>query len=177
MCENYWKILHARNLLLVIFQKYCHLMDAGFQLTTGRWRWPESLFQAPTPLLFQNFWIRIRVRKFFKFENRTPIQTPGTIAATENYQWFHFTNDHADSCYCRYWSVSGSGRFFKNFWLWGPDPKEKRRILPESTPALRIRGHLCWAYEFFQPFSWIEVTSVLKICKPKPTSLFYTYLC
>lgn len=28
-------------------------------------RWPESLF--PPPLLFQNFWIWIRVWKFFKF--------------------------------------------------------------------------------------------------------------
>jgi len=24
-----------------------------------------------------------------------------------------------------------------------PSPKEKRRILPESTPAFRIRSHLC----------------------------------
>jgi len=27
-------------------------------------RWPESLFQTPTPLLFQNFWIRVRVLLF-----------------------------------------------------------------------------------------------------------------
>jgi len=32
-------------------------------------RLPKSLFQAPTSLLFQNFWIRvlIQVRQFFKF--------------------------------------------------------------------------------------------------------------
>jgi len=40
-------------------------------------RWPESLFQTPTPLLFQNF--GIRVQQFFKFENPTPVQTPATI--------------------------------------------------------------------------------------------------
>ena len=44
-------------------------------------RWPQSLFQTPTPLLFQNFWIwfLIRVRKFLKFENPTLVQTPVTI--------------------------------------------------------------------------------------------------
>jgi len=42
-------------------------------------RWPESLFQTPTPLLFQNFWIRVRL--FFKFENPTPVQTLATIIA------------------------------------------------------------------------------------------------
>jgi len=32
-------------------------------------RWPESLFQTPAPLLFQNFWIRVRMRvwQFFEF--------------------------------------------------------------------------------------------------------------
>jgi len=38
---------------------------------------PESLFQTPTPLLFQNF--GIRVRQFFKFEYSTLVQTPATI--------------------------------------------------------------------------------------------------
>jgi len=41
----------------------------------------ESLFHTLTPLLFQNFWIRIR--KFFKFENPTPDQTPAAIDTTE----------------------------------------------------------------------------------------------
>ena len=40
-------------------------------------RLPESLFQTPTPLLFQNFLIRVRL--FFKFENPTLVQTPATI--------------------------------------------------------------------------------------------------
>jgi len=33
------------------------------------------------------------------------------------------------------------GPFFHKFFT--PDPKEKRRFLPGSTPALRIRGHFC----------------------------------
>jgi len=52
----------------------------------GDQRWPESLFQTPIPLLFQNLKIRIRVRirKFFKFENATPLQTPAAIDPTGN---------------------------------------------------------------------------------------------
>jgi len=44
-------------------------------------RWPESLFQTPTPLLFQNFWIRVRiwVRQFFNLKKQTPVQTPAAI--------------------------------------------------------------------------------------------------
>jgi len=45
------------------------------------------------------------------------------------YSCFCSRNDHADSYYCQNWKVT-------------PDPKEKRRILPESSPALRIRDHL-----------------------------------
>ena len=29
----------------------------------------------------------------------------------------------------------------------GSDSKKKRRILPDSTPALRIRGHLYYQHE------------------------------
>jgi len=35
-------------------------------------------------------------------------------------------------------------RFFHKFLTPGPDPKDKRRVLPESTPALRIHDHLCF---------------------------------
>ena len=38
---------------------------------------------------------------------------------------------------------SGPGPFFHNFLTSDPGPKEKRRILPESTAALRIHGYLC----------------------------------
>ena len=52
-------------------------------------RWPESLFQTPTPLLFQNFWIRVRIRKFVKFENPNPVQTAAAIDPTKIYQRFY----------------------------------------------------------------------------------------
>jgi len=37
------------------------------------------------------------------------------------------------------------GPVFQKFLTPDPDPIEKRRILPESTPELRIHGHLCSA--------------------------------
>jgi len=40
-------------------------------------------------------------------------------------------------------SDSGSGPVFHRFFTSAPDPQEKPRILPESTPALRIYGQLC----------------------------------
>jgi len=46
-----------------------------------------------------------------------------------NLSIFFLRNDHADSCYCRNGKMT-------------PGPKEKRGILPESTPTLRIRGPL-----------------------------------
>ena len=102
-------------------------------------RWPESLFQTPTLLLFQNFWIRIRirVRLFFKFQNPTPVQTPATINdPTIIYPYFYLRNDHTDSYYCRNGKVTpDSGPVFPKYLTPGPDPspKEKRRILLEST--------------------------------------------
>ena len=110
----------------------------------GRQRWPESLFQTPTLLLFQNFWIRVQL--FLKFENPTPVQTPATIIEpTVIYPCFYLRNDRTDSCYCRNGKVTPGPLFYK-FSTRGPDPgpKEKRRILPESTPVIRIRSHLWW---------------------------------
>jgi len=89
-------------------------------------RWPESLFQTPTPLLFQNFCIRgrIRVQLFFKFENPFPVQTPVTIIdATVIYPCFYLRNDHTDSCYCRNWKVTlDPGPIFHKFLTPGSDP-------------------------------------------------------
>jgi len=100
------------------------------QRRTGHQRWP--LF--PTSVLFQNFWIWIRARKFFEFENPTPVQIPTAVDATAIQHCFYLRNDiykyHADSCYCR----TGFSKFLT----------PQRRILPKSTPALRIRGHFCW---------------------------------
>jgi len=109
-------------------------------------RWPESLFQTPSPLLFENFWIQVRVRQFFKFENPTPVQTPATvIVPTIIYPCFYLRNDPIDSCYCRNWKVT-LGPVFHKFLTPGPGPKEKHRILPESNPALLIRCHLWYMY-------------------------------
>jgi len=110
-------------------------------------RWPESLFQNPTPLLFQNFGIRVRL--FFKFENLTPVQTPATIInPTIIYPCFYLRNDHKDSCYCRNWKVTPVLEpVFPKYLTPDPGPKEKRRILPESTPVFRIRSHLCFRYD------------------------------
>ena len=112
----------------------------------ARQKWPESLFQTPTPLLFQNFGLRdrIRVRLLFKFENPSPVQTPATIIdPTVIYPCFYLRNDHTDSCYCRNGKVTpGPGPVFHMFLTPDPGPKEKRRILPELTPVIRIRSHL-----------------------------------
>ena len=117
--------------------------------------WLESLYQTPTPLLFQNFWIRvwIQVRQFFKFENPTFVQTLATIIdPTVIYPCFYLKNYHTDSCHCQKWKVTlVPGPVFPKFYTPGPnpgpDPKEKCRILPESTPdpvpPLAIMGR--WA--------------------------------
>jgi len=86
-------------------------------------------YSAPVP----NFWMRVRL--LFKFENPTPVQTPATIIdPTVIHPCFYLRNDHADSCYYRNGKVTPVRvRFFSNL---TPDlgSKEKRRILPESTP-------------------------------------------
>jgi len=112
-------------------------LDSDWKISqSAHLRWPEALFQTPTPLLFQNF--GIRVRQFFKFENPTPVQTPATIInPTLIYPRFYLRNDLTDSCYCRNWKVTlDPGPIFHKFLA--PGPKEKRRILPESTPVTRI---------------------------------------
>ena len=50
--------------------------------------------------------------------------------------------NHTDSC-CWKWKVTQDPYpFFHKFLTPAPGPKEKCRILPESTPALRIRSHI-----------------------------------
>ena len=114
----------------------CHIKNMIIPRAGGK-RWPETLFQTPTPRLFQNFWIR--VRQFFKFENSTPVQTPATIIdPSVIYPRFYIRNDHTDSCYCRNWKVIPDPVFPKILTP-GPDPgiNEKRKILPESTTVIR----------------------------------------
>jgi len=58
-----------------------------------------------------------------------PTQTPATA---ENNKWLHF----------------------RKFMTPHLTLKEKHRILPESTPALRIRGHLWWR-PFWHTKNWV----------------------
>jgi len=106
-------------------------------------RWPESLFKTPTPLLFQNFWIR--VRKFFKFENPTPVQTPATIInPTEIHICFYLRNDHTDSCYCRNWKVTPAASGFSQILDSGCERKTQNhpgvdsRTQDPETPLIEI---------------------------------------
>jgi len=73
-----------------------------------------------------------------------PLQIFTIIDPTVIYPCFYQRNDRADSCYCRNEKVTPNP-FFHKFLTPGPDPspKEKRRILPESTPVIQIRSHLC----------------------------------
>ena len=109
-----------------------------FLSTSGLLQWSlESLLQTLIPLLFQNFWIW--VRKFFKYENPTLVQTPATIIdPIVIYPWFYLRNDHTDSFYCRNRKLTPDpDPFFHKFLTSWPDLglKGKRRILPESTPT------------------------------------------
>jgi len=112
-------------------------------ISATKQRLPESLFQTPTPFLFPNFSIRL----FFKFQNPTSVQTPATIIdPTIIYPCFYLRNDRTDSCYCRNGKVTPDpGLVFHKFLNpdLDPGPKEKRRILSESTLVIRIRSHLC----------------------------------
>jgi len=94
-------------------------------------RWPESYFQ--TPLLFQNLWIWTRIRKFFRFENPTPVQIPATTDATEIRQCFYLMT------FVRITQTPATA--WNEKWL-RIRVRKKRRIPPESTLALRIRDHL-----------------------------------
>jgi len=52
-----------------------------------------------------NFSIQIRIRKFFKSANPTPVQTPVTIDPAEINPCFYLRNDQPDSCYSWNWKV------------------------------------------------------------------------
>jgi len=92
------------------------VITSGFR--SVKQRWPESLFQTAAALLFQNLWIRvrIRVRKFFIFENPTPVQTPATIIdPTVIHPCLYFKKwPHRLLLLSKWKSYSGSG-FSQNF--------------------------------------------------------------
>jgi len=57
------------------------------------------------------------------------------------YPCFYLRNISTDSCNCRNGKVT-PGPVFQKFLT--PCLKEKRRILPDSTPVIRCRSHLWW---------------------------------
>jgi len=164
-------------------------VETTYRGLSEKQRWPESLFQTPTPLLFQNIWIR--VREYFKFGNPTPVQIPATIIDPPViYPCFYLRNDHTDSCYCRNGKVTPDpGPVFHKCLTPDPGPKEKRRILRDPVPSLVRSGaisgekfHECfqiqkrWKFckEFSSTFSICQKNCCWKICQNMPNQ---EYLC
>jgi len=85
-----------------------------------RQSWPESRFQTPTPVLFQNF--RIQLRRLFKFENATHVRTPKPSLRTKLTSCLKLF-PYANSCYCRKWKVTP-----------GPEKKQDPAGVDSSTP-------------------------------------------
>ena len=111
---------------------------------TAEQRWPESLFQTLTPLLFQNF--SIRVREVSKFENPTLVQTPAkVIDPTEICPCFHFRNYHTDSCYCWNWKVT-PGPVFHKFFTPVRIRCQAKFLNSRHVPIHRVIGEnrVCW---------------------------------
>ena len=111
-------------------------------------KWQESLFQTPTQLLFQNFGVLVRIRQFFNLENPTPVQSPPAIInPTLVYRCFtsDMTTQNPATVDIEKWHRI-QVRFPKCF-TQGPGLKRKRRILPESTPVIRNRSHLCYNHK------------------------------
>ena len=115
-----------------------------------------------------------RVRKFFKFENPTPVQTPATLDPTEIYPWFYLRNYHADSCTAKIenW-LRIRTRFFTNFWhrhWFGKKNEESRRsTLRHSGPWQKWSTPARSSVFLLNP----DPDPESKICeKPDPESLF-----
>jgi len=139
--------------------------------------WTKNLNPEPKPKIWtQNLSPKpIRVRKFFKFENPTPVATPAAIIdPTVIYPCFCLRNHHTNSCYIRKWKVTPvPGPVFRIFLTPGPDPRpiEKCRTMLESTLALRIRSHL-WSTDTSVQ-SWFLVFSFL-LLHPSALNWFLT---
>jgi len=71
---------------LICFQPVVINLAWFFAGISEQQRWPESLFQTPARLLFQN--VLILIRKYFKVENPTPVRTPATADPTGNVAMF-----------------------------------------------------------------------------------------
>ena len=121
------------------------LQNASGNSTRGtRQRWPESRFQTPTPLLFQNFRIRVRnrVRQFVIFVNPTPVQTPATIIDLGViYSCFYFRNDNRLLLLPKLKSDPGSGSSFSQTFDSGSERKTQNPAgvdsgYPDPVPPL-----------------------------------------
>jgi len=79
--KNYIRVRIFKDRPVPIDQVLCtRFMLCLLQSWRFQKRWPESLFQTPTPLLFQSFWIRVRqvsnlgIRLEFRFRLQSSIQ-------------------------------------------------------------------------------------------------------
>jgi len=117
------------------------------------------IFQTPTPLLMQNFWIRIRFLVWiFKFENQTHVQTPDTIDPTEVYQCFCLRNDNADSCCCLNWKVT-------QVLVSGPESNKTQHIF-KPWMGSEIRFKIYWSsFSFWCKIFWIRIRFLVWIFK------------
>ena len=97
-------------------------------------RWPESFFLIP--LVFQNVSLDLESSHIWQSDSCS-------------YSGYHRSNQNLPMFLLNKWQrkplllpklKSNSGSVFSQ--ILTPDPKEKRRILPESTPIIRIRSHL-----------------------------------
>jgi len=138
VCKGYYSIFNKfsfrpilqRN-LFVLHRSFVSIAEVA-----------ESLFQTPTPLLFQNFCIQIWVRIFFNFDDPTLVPTPVSIDPIEIHQCFMRGNDHTDPRYCRNWKVTPA-----------PGPTERKRQNPtgfdsgspdpDPWPPLVYRALVC----------------------------------
>ena len=137
------------------------VLAAGTPFFKARQRRPESLFQTPTPLLFQNFWIRVWL--FFKFENPTPDQNPVTIIdPIVIYSSICLRNDHTDSCYCRNGKVTsdpgpGFSQIFDSESGSGHERKTQNPAGVESGTPDPVPPLFRWRLSpIFSVFNWLS---------------------
>ena len=145
-------------------------------------RWPESFFHTPTPLLFQNFWIL--VRKFFKFVNPTPVQTPvAIIDPTVYYPCFYLKNGNTDSYYCRNWKVTpDTGPVFPK--LLTPGPKKTQNPTgvdsgtPDPVPPLSSGSWFIAFWTVRLSFLWSDdsLCQTLNVCFLKKSQLSKSFM-
>jgi len=71
---NGWVQWNGSRALLPLTRQKCNIIAKAALRPLAE---VAGIFQTPTSVMFQNF-CQIRLRRFFKFENPTPIETPKT---------------------------------------------------------------------------------------------------